>query len=75
MKERTTFRHLEQYELRTLPLSPENVIYYNSLQVFQSHRYVYCPFSEFLMTAEISCEHPEMCVEDRKGGKLANLGL
>jgi len=71
LRERTHFHDLQQLDLHTVPMTPENVIYYNSLQVFQSYRYVYCPFGEFLLAADISCGHPEICMPERKRWKIS----
>ena len=59
--ERTAFPRLAQLDEHTVPLTLDQVAYYNSLQVILSYRSVYCPVGEFLLAAEVCAEHPEVC--------------
>ena len=59
--ERTAFPCLAQLDEHIVPLTLDQVAYYNSLQVILSYRSVYCPVGEFLLAAEICNEHPEVC--------------
>ncbi len=57
----STWKHLAQLDEQIVPLTFDQVTYYNSLQVILSYRTVYCPVGEFLLAAEICSEHPEIC--------------
>ncbi len=49
------------YEDSYLPLDSEDVKHYNSLQVLDSYRQIYCPVGGFLFAAEFCAEHPAVC--------------
>lgn len=49
------------YEDSYLPLDREDVKHYNSLQVLDSYRQIYCPVGDFLFAAELCAEHPAVC--------------
>jgi hypothetical protein len=66
MCEKIAFHHIQHLDLTTISLNAENVIYYNSLQVFQSYRHVFCPHGEFLLAADISNAHPRVSVPERE---------
>lgn len=51
---------------KTLPLDSESVRHYNSGQVLESHRQVYCSASVFDHAADICARHPHVCVPDRE---------
>lgn len=66
MYEKIAFSHVRHLDLSTTPLKAENVMYYNSLQVFQSYRHVFCSHGEFLLAADISNAHPHVSVPERE---------
>lgn len=66
MYEKIAFHHVRHLDLSTIPLKPENVMYYNSLQVFQSYRHVFYPYGEFLLAADIANAHPRVSVPERE---------
>ena len=49
------------YEDSYLPLDSEDVKHYNSLQVLDSYRQIYCPIGDFLFATEFCAEHPAVC--------------
>lgn len=63
--ERTAFRHYRKLDCKSVSLNSENVSYYNSLQISQSHRQIYCSSEEFDLAKRICNEHPEICVANR----------
>lgn len=65
MCERSAFLPLTSLDEQIISLSSDHVTYYNSLQVLQSYRSVYCPLGEFLLAAEICNLHPEVCTAER----------
>jgi hypothetical protein len=46
---------------RRMKLGKQDVSYYNSLQVFQSYRQVFCSEEKFDFAEQICREHPEVC--------------
>jgi hypothetical protein len=62
---RTAFRHYRRFDCKTMSLNSDNVTYYNSLQVFQSHRQIYCSSEKLDLAERICSEHPEICVPNR----------
>ncbi|MCJ7667075.1 MAG: DUF4238 domain-containing protein [Anaerolineae bacterium] len=63
--ERTFFRTLAKLDCRSVSLKAGNVTYYNSLQVFQSYRQIYCPSDKFSLARKICKKHPEVCTPGR----------
>lgn len=63
--ERKFHWYVEGLEGKAIRLQAENIKYYNSLQVFQSYRQVYCPSDTFYLAERICKEHPEVCAPDR----------
>lgn len=59
--ERKFFHHLEKSDGTRIQLRPEEVKRYNSLQVIESHRQIYCPDTSFALAEKICKEHPEVC--------------
>lgn len=65
MYERIHFEKHKGMECKTIQLTDDNVTYYNSLQVFQSHRQVYCPTDSFALAEQVCRERPDVCSPDR----------
>jgi len=64
--ERTFHRHIVAKDGETLLLdNHEYIKYYNSLQVAQSYRQIYCPSDNFDLARKICEAHPELCESDR----------
>jgi len=63
--ERTFFGTLAELDCQSITLNTEKIKYYNSLQVFQSYRQIYCPSDEFSLAEKICNEHPEVCTPHR----------
>lgn len=61
MAERTYFQHRAGHDGGLTFLNEDNVIYYNSLQVFQSRRQIYCVSDQFDLALEICTKHPDTC--------------
>jgi hypothetical protein len=64
--ERTAFLHYGPRECGSLSLNLDNITHYNSLQVLQSYRQVYCSSQKFGLAEQICNEHPEVCTPNRK---------
>jgi hypothetical protein len=59
--ERTHFKHYEEYENEVLIHSePQNVIYYNALQVSGAYRAIICREELFDLAREMVSTHPEL---------------
>jgi hypothetical protein len=65
LRERSFFREFESLDCRVIPLSDGNVTYYNSLQVIDSYRQLYCSTNNFNLAKEMCDENPEICNLDR----------
>lgn len=58
--ERTFFKEIEKMDRRTTSLTEENVTYYNSLQVLQSYRQIYCSEKEFDLAEDMCSKNPKL---------------
>jgi hypothetical protein len=65
LRERSHFKSYEPLEGRCIQLSEANVECYNSLQVMQSHRQVYCAKDDFDLAKDICKKSPRVCSPDR----------
>jgi hypothetical protein len=63
--ERTAFKHFRRFDCKVMSLNQDNVTYYNSLQVYQSWRQIYCPSDKLDLAESICSEHPEICAPER----------
>ena len=63
--ERTFHKHFVSKDGRSIALDSNGVTYYNSLQVSQSYRQVYCSSNSFVLAKEMCNQHPELCEPDR----------
>jgi hypothetical protein len=59
-------------DLTSIPLTLENVTYYNSGQVLQSNRQVYCPIPQFALAEQVCREHPEACRPNRSQAQVVS---
>ena len=60
--ERTWFApRLPYKDGAVLPLKPDVVKHFNSRQVFESHRQIYCQDNQFALAEELVAKHPEVC--------------
>jgi hypothetical protein len=66
MWDRRYWKDLHMLDGRGIQLDEQNVSYYNSLQVSQSYRQVYCPGDDFALAEGICSEYPEVCSEERE---------
>lgn len=64
--DRVAFSKYEKLDNTVLDLEAGNVTYYNSLQVFQSYRQVYCSSNSFELAFRICKERPYVRDLDRK---------
>lgn len=64
--DRAAFCKYEEMDNKVLELQADNVTYYNSLQVFQSYRQVYCSSNAFELGLRICRERPFVRDPDRK---------
>ena len=58
LSDRVAFREYEDRDNKVLNLEADNVTYYNSLQVLQSYRQVYCSANAFELALQICRERP-----------------
>lgn len=65
LKERRFFRKLKNLDCKSKALTKKEVMYYNTLQVLQSSRQIYCPSDSFDQAEEICDKHPDACISDR----------
>lgn len=65
MYERTHFKEHEKMDRKQISLINDNVIYYNSLQVYQSYRQVFCNINDFTLVEQVCKKHPDVCSPDR----------
>lgn len=63
--ERTFFKSLEALDCKPTYLRDGDLFLYNSSQVFQSYRQVYCQSNDFSLAEKICEEVPEACNPDR----------
>jgi hypothetical protein len=63
--ERTFHKHFVSKDGQSIVLDSNGVTYYNSLQVSQSYRQVYCSSNSFVLAEEMCNKHPELCEPDR----------
>ena len=63
--ERTSFAHLAERDGSTVTLNEDHVTYYNTLQVAESYRQVYCPCDDFSLAEEICDRLPDLRSPDR----------
>jgi hypothetical protein len=66
MMDRHAFPGLQQYELKTIGLPPEQVERYNTMQVMCSTKYVFCQKNDFALAKRICDERPDICNPDRE---------
>lgn len=64
--DRIAFCKYEDIDNKVLGLEADNITYYNSLQVFQSYRQVYCSANAFELALRICRERPFVRDPDRK---------
>lgn len=60
MRERTHHKKLEAIEMMTVDLPEKYVVHYNSMQVLQSKRQVFCLRNDFALAEKIIAETPEV---------------
>jgi hypothetical protein len=65
LRERTFFSSQVQNDGRVVTLSDDEVMRYNTLQVEQCYRQVFCKVRDFDLAATICSQHPEVCSPDR----------
>ena len=65
LREREYFKLYEGLEGRCIELNEANVECYNSLQVTQSHRQVYCANDDFDLAREVCKQWPRVCSPTR----------
>lgn len=63
--ERTAFKDLEKYENRIIPLTTDNITYYNSLQVVRSYRQIFSSNNDFKLVKEMFETHADAFSPDR----------
>lgn len=56
---------IEQMDGNLTPLDAEHITYFNSLQVMQSYRQIYCESDNFGLAKQICDENPEICDPNR----------
>lgn len=66
LAEKQVHAHMSATHLRTTELGREHVSYYNSHQVNQSYRQVYCPLSRFDLAADLCARQPSICQPTRE---------
>lgn len=66
MYDRSVFHQLEFLDCKHRVLEPENVTHYNSLQVQQSYRHIFCPTDAFDLARQICEKEPNVYNPDRK---------
>lgn len=66
MYERTHVKLMEIFENRFIIMDRDEVVFYNSKQVFQSYRQVYCLEDKFELAERICNEHPDIRDEKRE---------
>ena len=62
---RGTFKRNEIYEGKPIQLVADNITHYNSLQVGQSNRYIYCSNDNFALVEQMCMDEPDLCRPDR----------
>jgi hypothetical protein len=65
MCERKAFFPLAQLDEGTINLTSDHIVYYNSMQVLESYRSIYCPVGDFLLAADLSNAFPELSNPER----------
>jgi len=63
--ERTFHADLESLDCWCMPIDANGVTYYNGIQVFESHRWVYSPTNDFRLAEEICREFPEFTLKNQ----------
>jgi len=58
--EKTFFNELKNLDRKIIDLNEDNVIYYNSLQVLQSYRQIYCSANDFNLVKDMCQENPNL---------------
>lgn len=61
LRERRFFVDLVELDGNVIECEPDNVMYYNSLQVLRSHRQVYCKSNSFDFANQVCDENPKVC--------------
>lgn len=59
--DRTVFLEHSHLDCQHMFLVPDNISYYNSLQVIHSHRQVYCSSESFELAERVCRDKPEIC--------------
>lgn len=65
LRERNAFRALESLDSSVQPLACENVEFYNSLQVLQSERQIYCETGSFALAEDMIKDSPQLSEKNR----------
>ena len=68
LAERSYSKIFEPFEDRKMHANKDNVMFYNSLQVIQSYRYIFSSSSDFKMAEEILEDEPEL--QDMKRARI-----
>lgn len=71
--ERGCFKHFETSDGMLISIDdPDNVIYYNSMQVWASYRQIYCEREDFSLVEEMCKDNPELMDPDNKTRFIVN---
>jgi hypothetical protein len=66
IREKTFHKRYRRFNGKTIRLLPENIPYFNSLQVRECYRQVYCPTNAFSLAEQVCALHPEVCLPTRQ---------
>lgn len=66
LADRNAYKLLSRFDSTYTALDRDNIKRYNSLQILQSYRQVYCSIGDLSFAAEVCAENPEVCNPDRK---------
>lgn len=75
MFDRVIFKELRRRDRKLGLLTFNNVIYYNSLQLFESYRQIYSSEPRFDLARRICDDHPRICLEDRERVSVSGPGF
>jgi hypothetical protein len=64
--EKDYFKQYCHLDGKLFPLTRENIIHYNSLQVFYSYRFVFSQENNFQLVQNICQEYPDVCSSNRE---------
>lgn len=70
MREKSHFQEMLKLESKLLPLTYQDINFYNMLQIYGSNRFVFCSENRFELVEEVCQTYPHVCSTDKNRIKV-----